>query len=92
MPKALIEAAACARAIVTCNVPGCREVVRSGDNGILVPLRSVEPLAQALRRLIEDGELRRRMGARGRERALAEFSVQKVIEETLAVYRDALGR
>jgi len=90
MPKALIEAAACGRAIVTCDVPGCREVVRQGDNGILVPLRSVEPLAHALRQLIEDSELRRRMGARGRERALAEFSVQKVIEETLAVYRQAI--
>jgi glycosyltransferase involved in cell wall biosynthesis len=75
---------------VTCDVPGCREVVREGDNGILVPLRSVAPLAHALRRLIEDSELRRRMGARGRERALAEFSVQKVIEETLAVYRQAI--
>jgi len=87
LPKALIEAAACARAIVTCDVPGCREVVRDGDNGLLVPPRAVPPLAQALRRLIEDEELRARMGARGRERAVAEFSVDRVIADTLAVYR-----
>ena len=91
LPKALIEAAACGRAIVTCDVPGCREVVRDEDNGLLVPARSVEPLAHALHRLIEDMALRRRMGARGRERALREFSVHKVIEDTLAVYRSALG-
>jgi glycosyltransferase involved in cell wall biosynthesis len=91
MPKALIEAAACGLAIVTCDVPGCREVVRDQDNGLLVPPRTVEPLAQALGRLIEDAQLRRRMGARGRARALAEFSVDQVIEETLAVYRSALG-
>jgi glycosyltransferase involved in cell wall biosynthesis len=90
LPKALIEAAACGLAIVTCDVPGCREVVRDQDNGLLVPARTVEPLAQALGRLLEEAELRRRMGARGRERALAEFSVHKVIEDTLAVYRSAL--
>jgi glycosyltransferase involved in cell wall biosynthesis len=91
LPKALLEAAACARAIVTCDVPGCREIVRDGDNGLLVPARSVEPLAQALQRLIEDGGLRQRMGARGRERVVSEFSLDKVIEDTLAVYRAALG-
>jgi glycosyltransferase involved in cell wall biosynthesis len=91
LPKALIEAAACGRAIVTCDVPGCREVVRDGDNGLLVPPHTVEPLAQALRRVIEDAALRRRMGARGRERAVAEFSVDKVIADTLAVYRAALA-
>lgn len=92
MPKALIEAAACGLAIVTCDVTGCREAVRDEDNGLLVPARTIEPLAQALGRLIKEVALRRRMGARGRERALAEFSVHKVIEDTLAVYRSTLGR
>jgi glycosyltransferase involved in cell wall biosynthesis len=90
LPKALLEAAACGRAIVTCDVPGCREVVRDGDNGWLVPPRTIEPLAQALQRLIQDAELRRRMGGRSRERALAEFSVERVVAATLTVYRDVL--
>jgi glycosyltransferase involved in cell wall biosynthesis len=86
LPKGLIEAASCALPIVTTDVPGCREIVRDGVNGILVPVRSVEPLAAALRRLIEDPALRRRMGARGREIVAAEFSLRQVIDATLAVY------
>ncbi|QSA98465.1 glycosyltransferase family 4 protein [Methylococcus sp. EFPC2] len=91
LPKVLIEAAACGRPIVTTDVPGCREVVRDGENGLLVPARSVQPLADALRRLIEDPDLRKRMGSKGREMAVAEFSVNRVNRETLALYRDILA-
>jgi glycosyltransferase involved in cell wall biosynthesis len=91
LPKALIEAAACGLPIVTCDVPGCREVVRDGDNGLLVPPRTVEPLAQALGRLIDDADLRARMGMRSRERAVAEFSIERVVADTLALYRSALS-
>jgi glycosyltransferase involved in cell wall biosynthesis len=91
LPKALIEAAACGLPIVTCDVPGCREVVRDGDNGLLVPPRTVEPLAQALGRLIDDADLRARMGMRSRERAVAEFSIERVVADTLALYRAALS-
>ena len=92
VPKALIEAAACARPIVTTDAPGCREVVRDGDNGLLVPIRDVEALAAALRRLIESRELRTRMGHRSREIAVAEFSVEHVVRATLAVYERLLSR
>ena len=92
LPKALIEAAACGLPIVTCDVPGCREVVRDGDNGFLVPPRTVAPLAHALRRLIDDAAMRARMGARSRERAVAEFSIERVVADTLALYRAALNR
>jgi len=91
LPKALIEAAACARPIVTTDVPGCREVVRDGDNGFLVPARDDARLADALRRLVASGSLRERMGRRGRERAEQEFSLDRVIRETLDVYRSAAG-
>ncbi len=91
VPKVLIEAAACGLPIITTDTPGCREIVRHGDNGLLVPVRDAGALADALRRLIEDTELRHRMGARGREIAVAEFSVEKVINETLAVYRELLA-
>lgn len=86
LPTALTEAAACGRPIVTCDVQGCREVVRDGDNGLLVPARDPLALADALERLITDTALRALMGARGRARALAEFSTGRIVGETLALY------
>lgn len=91
LPKSLIEAAACARPIVATDVPGCREIARDRENAILVPPRDPEALAAALRRLIEDPDLRRRLGARGREIAVAEFSLDRVIADTLDVYRDLMA-
>lgn len=88
LPKALLEAASCGRPIVTTDTIGCREVVRDGENGFLVPLRSTVELADALQRLIENPELRQKMGLRGRELVVREFSVEKIIGETLDVYKD----
>ncbi len=90
LPKALLEAASCGRAIVASDVPGCREAVRHHENGLLVPARDAAALAAALRLLIEDAALRRRFGQRGREMAVQEFSVVRVAEETLALYRELL--
>jgi glycosyltransferase involved in cell wall biosynthesis len=89
IPKALIEAAAAGRPIVTTDMPGCREVVHHEDNGLLVPPRDPEALAEALTRLLGDREERRRMSARGRIRAEQEFGLDMVIERTLALYAEA---
>jgi glycosyltransferase involved in cell wall biosynthesis len=86
LPKVLIEAAAAGRPIVTTSTPGCREVVRDGDNGLLVPPRDAESLADALRRLLRDPPLRERMGRRGREIAEAEFRVERVTGQVLEIY------
>jgi glycosyltransferase involved in cell wall biosynthesis len=91
VPKVLIEAAACGRPIVTTDAPGCREIVRHSENGLLVPVRDSQALAEALRTLIENPALRKRMGNRGREIVVQEFSLTRVIEETLRVYRDLLA-
>lgn len=91
VPKVLIEAAACGRAIVTTDVPGCREVVRDGYNGLLVPARNAAALAHALDTLLRDPILRAHMGGRGREIAVRDFSEELVIEKSFAVYRDLLG-
>jgi glycosyltransferase involved in cell wall biosynthesis len=91
LPKTLLEAAACGLPIVTTDAPGCREVVEDGVNGLLVPVRDVVGLEAALRRLIFDPELRRRMGEQSRGRAEAEFGLQRVIEQTLAVYGEVLA-
>lgn len=90
IPKSLLEAAACGRPIVTTDAPGCREIVQDGDNGLLVPLRDVPALTEALARLIAAPDMRRRMGERGRALALGGFSQERVIAETLAVYREAM--
>lgn len=86
IPRVLIEAGASGRAVVAADVSGSREIVRDGENGLLVPPRDAPALAAALRRLIEDGALRRRLGARGRAIVRAEYSFDRVAAETLAVY------
>ena len=86
LPLSLIEAASAGRAIVTTNVPGCRDIVKDGWNGILVPARNAEALADALQRLLESPEERRRMGINGREKVLAGFTRESVAKETLKVY------
>jgi len=91
LPKALLEAASCARAIVTTNVPGCRDVVRDGDNGLLVEARDAAALANALARVLADPALRLKMGQRGRERVLNEFSQEKIVAQVLAIYREILS-
>jgi glycosyltransferase involved in cell wall biosynthesis len=87
LPTALVEAAACGRAVVTCDVPGCREVVRHEDNGLLVPARDSRALAAAVACLLSDTELRARMGRRGRIRAVEEFSIERITADTLELYR-----
>ena len=88
LPKVLIEAAACGLPIVTTDWPGCREVVHDGENGLLVPIRDAVRLADAIERLARNPELRRRMGARGRERAVAEWGLDSVVAQTLALYTE----
>lgn len=92
LPRVLIEAAACGRPIVTADVPGCREIVRDGENGLLVPVRDGPATAQAIERLLTDPALRKRMGARGREIVEAEFSVGDFVVKSLAAYAAVLPR
>jgi glycosyltransferase involved in cell wall biosynthesis len=86
VPKALLEAAATGRTIVATDVPGCREVVRHGENGLLVPPHQPAPLAAALGYLIRDSAARLRMGRASRALAVSDFSLGRIISETLAVY------
>tara|TARA_Y100001960_G_scaffold120171_1_gene128541 strand:- start:1553 stop:2686 length:1134 start_codon:yes stop_codon:yes gene_type:complete len=90
LPKVLLEAAACGRPIVTTDVPGCREVVREGENGLLVPARNAQALSEALHCLIKNPELRAQMGLRSREIMLKDFSLEKVIAQTLSVYKELI--
>ncbi len=91
LPKILLEAASCGRPIVTTDVPGCREIVMDGVNGLLVQVKSTEALKEALIRLIKDRDLRIRMGEAGREFAVSRFSTEIVNRETYQIYLDSLG-
>ncbi|MDX9991697.1 MAG: glycosyltransferase family 4 protein [Anaerolineales bacterium] len=86
VPRTLLEAAASGRAIVATDAPGCREVVRHGVNGLLVPIRDPRALADAIQTLLENPGLRQQMGQRGREIVEQEFSSEIVIEKTIKVY------
>ena len=91
VPKALLEAAACARPIIAADMPGCREVVRHGENGLLVPPATIDALAEAIAALADDPSARQRMGAVGRTLAEREFAEEVVTEQTLALYRAVLA-
>ena len=91
IPKALLEAAAAGKPIVTTDTPGCRETVSDGRNGILVPPRDAVSLAAAMKRLLADPALRERMGIASRQIAVDSFSDETVAARTLDVYRRLLG-
>lgn len=90
LPRVLLEAAACARATVTTDVPGCRDAISPDVTGILVPPRKVEPLAEAMRVLAEDGVRRRAMGVAGRLLAERSFGIEKVVSAHLELYAKLL--
>lgn len=86
LPKALLEAASCARALVATDVPGCRDVCRDGESGLLVPARDAAALAAALSRLLDDEALRLRLAAGARALVEREFASAQVHDATLALY------
>lgn len=91
LPKSLLEAASCGRPIVTTDVPGCREIVRDGDNGLLVEMRNSVALADVLAKLLADPELRQYMGRRGRKLVLNEFSQERIVALVLTLYREVIS-
>ena len=90
-PKVLLEAAASGLAIVATDIPGCSQIVRQDDNGILVPVRNSEKLAEAIQFLVENPKVRRKMGERGREIILEEFSDEIVIKKYLELYKKLIS-
>ena len=91
LPRSLIEAAACALPLVTTDVPGCRDVVTDGQDGLIVPVRNAPALAAAIRALHEDPETARRLGRAARAKAQARFDERIVISRTLEVYAELSG-
>lgn len=86
VPRVLIEAASSARPIVATNVPGVREIVHEGRNGLLVPPHRPDLLADAIEQLVGDPQRRADFGLYGRALVAAEFGIRDVIAKTLELY------
>jgi glycosyltransferase involved in cell wall biosynthesis len=91
LPKVLLEAASCGRPIIATDVPGCRETVHNGENGILVPLKNSIALASAIKELINNPEKRKSMGMNGRRLVESEFSEEIVVNLTKKAYQELLA-
>src|SRR5262249_23058743 len=85
----LLDAMAFGLAVVATAAGGVPEAVEHGVTGLVVPVRRPDALAQALLDVLEDGDLRRRLGAAGRARFLERFTADRMVEETLRVYQAA---
>jgi glycosyltransferase involved in cell wall biosynthesis len=92
VPKALLEAAGCGRALLGTDVPGIREIVQPGRNGLLVSPGDPAALAEGIRQLAADPTLRQQMAAESRRIVTGEFAVESVIRQTLDLYRAVLRR
>lgn len=90
LPRTLLEAAACGRAIVTTDVPGCRHFVRDGVDGFIAPPDDAETLADILVRLAGDRDLVLACGAAARERLLSGFTERHVMERVKVMYASLL--
>jgi N,N'-diacetylbacillosaminyl-diphospho-undecaprenol alpha-1,3-N-acetylgalactosaminyltransferase len=84
VPRSLLEALAMARPIVTTDMPGCRETVSAGRNGLLVPARQVAALADAILTLLSNDEMRHYYGSESRRKVIAEFSEAQVVGNVLS--------
>jgi glycosyltransferase involved in cell wall biosynthesis len=92
LPKVLIEAAACGRAVVTTDHPGCRDAIDPGVTGVLVPVRNAEALADALKGLINDPARCQAMGNAGRALAESAFDVRQVVAAHLRIYQELIDK
>jgi glycosyltransferase involved in cell wall biosynthesis len=87
LPTGLVEAAAAGLPVIATDVPGCRDVVTHMQTGLLIPPKDATALAAAVQTLCGSTELRQRLGAAARAEALARFDTQKIVAETLALYK-----
>ncbi len=91
MPKSLLEAAAAGRPMIATDVPGCRELVKPEQTGILVPVGDAAVLADAIDRLAADPAMRARMGAAARHDAEQIYAADKVGGRIVALYKTVLS-
>jgi glycosyltransferase involved in cell wall biosynthesis len=86
LPKSALEAMASGKPLVATDIPGCREAVVHGQTGFLVPPRDPLALAEAIKKLLADPQLRAQFGAAARARAESQFADAVICAQTLLVY------
>jgi glycosyltransferase involved in cell wall biosynthesis len=86
LPKSLIEAAACGRAVITTDVPGCRDAITPQVTGLLIPVKNAQALADAIELLVNNSNKRQQMGLAGRALAEQAFTIENVIQSHLMIY------
>ena len=91
LPRVILEAMLLGKPVVATDIPGCRELVRHGETGYLVPHGDVAALADALSRLLANPELRTKFGQRGREIVLAEYSIERYVHGVTEVFDEVLA-
>jgi len=91
LPKSLLEAAACGRAMVATDAPGCREIAVEGQTALTVPVDDSDALAAAMTRMAQDTPMRKKLGKAARELVENRFSAAIVGRETVALYDRLLG-
>ena len=87
LPKSLVEAGAASRPVVTTDVPGCRDSIIPNKSGLLVPVKDPNKLAEVLQLLIENKEMRITMGKVGRQLAENKFSIKKIVQKHIDIYK-----
>jgi glycosyltransferase involved in cell wall biosynthesis len=92
LPNAVMEAMAAGVPVVATDIPGNRDLVVPGQTGYLVRVGDRAALAQKANKILEDPELRQRLGEAGRQRILSEFSVERMIDRYAALYREVLSQ
>lgn len=91
LPKVLIEAAACGRAVITTNMPGCRDAIEPNVTGLLVPPKDAGELKKAIQSLLENTEKRKSMGLAARSRAEELFQIKKITSAHIKIYQKLLN-
>jgi glycosyltransferase involved in cell wall biosynthesis len=91
LPKVLIEAGASGRASITTDVPGCREIVKHGINGLIVPAKDAAALADAIQKLMKDRPLRHALARRAHQIVVDEYDVRHVVGKTLSLYDEIVS-
>ncbi len=87
LPRALLEAAACARPLIATDVPGCREICMDGETGLRVPAQNVDALVEALLRMLDTPALAETYAQGARAKVEREFTLERIAEQTLTLYR-----
>ena len=76
---------------MTTDVPGCRDAIDPGVTGLLVPVRNVEALMEAMQKILNDPKFRKAMGYAGRRRAETMFPVEKIVDSHLKIYHELIS-